>query len=71
MSLVLYFALYVLIVSERPAQDLRYFVWLPVFPLFAFVARLHCALAILQEMVLKSHLDSSMAPWWVLRRTKF
>lgn len=70
-SLVLYYALYVLIVSERPAQDLRYFVWLPVFPLFAFAARLHSALAILQEIVLKSHLDSSMAPWWVLKRTKF
>jgi cellulose synthase/poly-beta-1,6-N-acetylglucosamine synthase-like glycosyltransferase len=70
-SLALYFALYVLIVSERPAQDLRYFVWLPVFPLFAFAARLHSAVAILQEVLLKSHLDSSMAPWWVLRRTKF
>lgn len=70
-SLVLYYALYVLIVSERPAQDLRYFVWLPAFPLFAYAARLHCAVAILQEMLLKSHLDSSMAPWWVLRRTKF
>lgn len=70
-SLVLYYALYVLIVSERPADDLRYFVWLPVFPLFAFATRLHSAVAILQEMILKSHLDSSMAPWWVLRRTKF
>ena len=70
-ALVLYFALYVLIVSERPTHDMRYFTWLPVFPLFAFATRLHSALAILQEMILKSHLDSSMAPWWVLRRTKF
>lgn len=70
-ALLLYYALYVLIVSERPAQDLRYFAWLPVFPLFAFAARLHSAVAILQEIVLKSHLDSSMAPWWVLKRTKF
>lgn len=70
-SLVLFYALYLLIVSERPADDLRYFVWLPVFPLFAFATRLHCAVAILQEMILKSHLDSSMAPWWVLKRTKF
>ena len=70
-ALVLYFALYVLIVSERPTHDMRYFAWLPVFPLFAFATRLHSALAILQEMILKSHLDSSMAPWWVLRRTKF
>lgn len=70
-ALSLYFALYVLIVSERPLQDLRYVTWLPLFPLFAFCARVHSAWAILQEMVFKSHLDSAMAPWWVLRRTKF
>ena len=70
-SLALYFGLYVLIVSERPGPDLRYFAWLPLFPLFAFANRLQSAIAILQEMTLKSHLDSSMAPWWVLRRTKF
>ena len=70
-ALILYYALYVLIISERPTQDLRYFIWLPVFPLFAYAARIHSAFAILQELVLKSHLDSSMAPWWVLRRTKF
>jgi poly-beta-1,6-N-acetyl-D-glucosamine synthase len=70
-ALTLYFALYVLIVSERPLQDVRYVTWLPLFPLFAFCARVHSAWAILQEMVVKSHLDSAMAPWWVLRRTKF
>ncbi len=29
------------------------------------------AFAILQDIFLTSHLDSSMAPWWVLRKTKF
>jgi len=31
----------------------------------------HGAYAILQEIFLNSHLDSAMAPWWVLRKTKF
>lgn len=70
-ALAIYFALYLLAVSERPAGDLRYFAWLPLFPLFAFAARVHSAAALVQEMLLKSHLDSAMAPWWVLRRTKF
>lgn len=70
-ALALYFALYLLVVSERPLADLRYFGWLPLFPLFAFAARVHSAVAIVQELLMKTHLDSAMAPWWVLRRTKF
>lgn len=70
-ALVLYFLLYVVVVSERPLEDLGYLGWLVPFPLFAFVNRVHCSLSTLQEMFLKAHLDSSMAPWWVLRKTKF
>jgi hypothetical protein len=70
-SLVFYFLLYIVAVSERPWDDAVYLAFLPLFPLFAFVNRVHCAFAILQEIVLRSHLDSAMAPWWVLRKTKF
>ena len=63
--------LYVIAVSERPVEDLDYLRFLPLVPLFAFVNRIHCAFSILQELFLNSHLDSSMAPWWVLRKTKF
>jgi cellulose synthase/poly-beta-1,6-N-acetylglucosamine synthase-like glycosyltransferase len=69
-ALVLYFALYMVAVSERPKQDLVYFLYLPLVPLFAFIARVHSAFALLNEMLMKSHLDSSMAPWWVLRKTQ-
>lgn len=69
-ALALYLGLYVLAVSERPWQDLVYFLFLPLFPVFAFASRGHSAFAILTEMVTKSHLDSSMAPWWVLRNTE-
>ena len=70
-ALALYYLAYLLAVSERPRQDAGYLPYLPLYPLFAFAARLHCAFAVLAEMFMKSHLDSSMAPWWVLRRTKF
>ena len=42
-----------------------------LFPAFAFVTRLWNGVATLSEMFMKSHLDSSMAPWWVLRKTRF
>jgi cellulose synthase/poly-beta-1,6-N-acetylglucosamine synthase-like glycosyltransferase len=70
-ALLIFFLLYVVVVSERPHEDVAYLGWVVVFPLFAFVNRVHCSLSTLQEMFLKAHLDSSMAPWWVLRKTKF
>jgi cellulose synthase/poly-beta-1,6-N-acetylglucosamine synthase-like glycosyltransferase len=70
-ALAIYYAAYLLSVSERPREDAAYVPYLPLYPLFAFAARLHSAFAVLAEMFMKSHLDSSMAPWWVLRKTKF
>ena len=71
LAIIFYFLLYVIAVSERPKEDLDYVRFLPLMPLFAFANRLHCAFSILTEMTMNSHLDSSMAPWWVLRKTKF
>ena len=71
LAIIFYFLLYVIAVSERPKEDLDYLRFLPLMPLFAFANRLHCAFSILTEMTMNSHLDSSMAPWWVLRKTKF
>lgn len=70
-ALLLFFLLYVVVVSERPREDLGNLWLVGLFPLFAFVNRVHCSLSTLQEIFLKAHLDSSMAPWWVLRKTKF
>ncbi len=70
-SVILFFLIYVVVISERPWQDIGYFLLLPLVPLFAFATRVNSALSLLQEAVLKSHLDSSMAPWWVLKKTKF
>ena len=65
------FAQYWWQLSERRAYDLQFLWVLPLFPAFAFVTRIWCAVATLTEMFTRQHLDSSMAPWWVLRKTKF
>lgn len=70
-ALLLYFLLYLAAVSERPREDLRLLPWLLPFPLFAYAARVHGSFALMQEIFLRGHLDSAMAPWWVLRKTKF
>ena len=40
-------------------------------PFFAFANRIHNTVSLLQEALLKSHLDTSMAPYWTVRKTKF
>jgi cellulose synthase/poly-beta-1,6-N-acetylglucosamine synthase-like glycosyltransferase len=62
---------YWLLYSERRRQDLKLAVLLPLFPLFTFVMRCWNAVATLTELLTRSHLESAMAPPWVLRRTKF
>ncbi|PIE57271.1 MAG: N-acetylglucosaminyltransferase [Desulfobulbus propionicus] len=65
------FLTYLLLVSERKKQDIKLGIYLPLFPGFMFILRVWNGLAVLKEILFKSHLDSSMAPWWVLKRTKF
>lgn len=70
-ALVIYFTLYWVLVSERRKNDALYFLYLPLYPLFAFYSRMCCVVGLLNEMLNRGHLDTSMAPWWVLRKTKF
>lgn len=62
---------YLLVCSERRAADAALAWLVPLFAGFTFLTRCWSAVATLSEMLLKSHLDSAMAPSWVLRRTKF
>jgi poly-beta-1,6-N-acetyl-D-glucosamine synthase len=62
---------YLLLCSERRTADAGLAWLVPVFAGFAFITRCWSAVATLAEIFLKTHLDSSMAPGWVLRRTKF
>ncbi|AWB10374.1 N-acetylglucosaminyltransferase [Thermodesulfobium acidiphilum] len=69
--LSIYFLLYFLLISDRLKEDIVYFFYIPLFPLFAFVSRMNTALAIFHSIINKSHLDSNIAPWWVLRKGRF
>ena len=62
---------YLLQLSERKRYDLSFWWVTFLFPAFAFVTRVWNALATMSELFTRSHLDSSMAPWWVLKRTRF
>ncbi len=66
-----FFLEYLLLVSERPRQDLQLAWVLPLYPLLTFASRIWSGVATLAELFMRSHLDSSMAPWWVLKKTKF
>jgi poly-beta-1,6-N-acetyl-D-glucosamine synthase len=67
----LMYAEYWLLYSERRRHDLRLGWLLLAFPGFTFLTRCWSAVATLNELLTRSHLDSAMAPTWVLRRTKF
>ncbi len=69
-TLVFYFV-FLVFLSERPRQDLKLAPLLPLVPLFTFFSRLWSGAATLWEITFKGHLDSAMAPWYVLKKTKF
>ncbi|WP_454868022.1 glycosyltransferase family 2 protein [Pseudomonas farris] len=59
-------------VSDRPRQDVTLGLLVPVFPLFMLLIRCWSAVAMLNEMFRRGHEETSMAPWWVLKRaTRF
>ncbi|MBD9562680.1 glycosyltransferase family 2 protein [Pseudomonas sp. PDM09] len=59
-------------VSDRPRQDVTLGFLVPVFPLFMLLIRCWSAVAMLNEMFRRGHEETSMAPWWVLKRaTRF
>lgn len=69
--LAIYFLLYCGLISERWRSDLIYLFYLPLYPLFALLERANSIVGLLHEVFNRSHLDSAMAPWWVLRKTKY
>lgn len=68
---VFFFLITLFFLSERPEEDRHLIPLLPLMPVFAFFTRLWSAFAIMWEMTGRGHLDSSMAPWWVLKKNKF
>lgn len=70
-ALLILFIFYIIGISERISQDIKYLPFLLLYPFFAFITRVNSAFAIIQEIFIGTHYDSAMAPWWVLRKTKF
>ncbi len=66
--LVLFYCQVLLAISERPRVDASLAKWLPVYPFYALAMRLVCLFALLNEIVRRSHEESAMAPWWVMKR---
>lgn len=71
LTVVLYLCMMIM-VSERPREDLRLAVFIPVFPVFMMIMRCWSAVAILNEAWRRGHEESGMAPWWVIKKgTRF
>jgi cellulose synthase/poly-beta-1,6-N-acetylglucosamine synthase-like glycosyltransferase len=68
---LLLFVTYALVLSERQRDDWPYLRFVPLFPFYTFATRVWNAFATLAEALAQQHLDSSMAPWWVLKKTRF
>lgn len=64
------FILFLIFVSDRRSEDLSAIATLPLFPLFQFVVRVWSAVALLNQFCNRGHLDSAMAPLWVLIKGK-
>ncbi|NOI75094.1 glycosyltransferase family 2 protein [Vibrio coralliilyticus] len=69
LSLII-FIVYVGLVSERKKEDIKEMKWLPLYPIYQFFMRLITAFSMVNEVVRRSHEESSMAPWWVLKKGK-
>lgn len=67
---LLMYILFLILVSERVKQDFKMIGWLFLMPFYQQFMRFMATLFILNEIMFKGHQDSSMAPWWVIRKTK-
>ena len=69
LTALLFLAMLVM-VSERPRQDSCLLPIVFVFPLFMLVMRCWSVVAMLNEALRRGHEETSMAPWWVLKKAK-
>lgn len=62
------YAHYLVIVSREKVRDLKMILYLPIFPIYNLILRVLMIWFFANEMIFRTHRDSSMAPWWVLKR---
>lgn len=69
---VVQYILYLIVGSQRPIEESKEFIFMPLYPFFGMVSRLWTVVSILNQILRRGHEESAMAPWWVLKRpTKF
>ena len=68
---LLFYLLAWLGLSERKRSDAWLLPVVLLFPFYNFLLRIWAAVATLAEILLSSHNDSNMAPWWVLKRSRY
>ena len=64
------FIIYLIVISERKKEDFKHIWLLLLIPVYQFVMKIIATLAFIIQLCLKMHRNSSMAPWWVLRKTE-
>lgn len=67
----IFYIAYIILLSERPKEDIALAPMTILFPLINMGVRFWSALATLREAFVWQHLDTTMAPWWVVRKSKF
>ncbi|MCP4179276.1 MAG: glycosyltransferase family 2 protein [bacterium] len=64
----LLYSIYICFVSKDILKDLPYILFMPIMPIFMSFCKVWTTIAIFIELCLKTHKDSNMAPWCVLRK---
>ncbi len=67
---LIHYALFLILVSERPKQDAAALPWVLLYPIYGLTMRTFSAFATINEFIRRGHEESNMAPWWVLSKGK-
>lgn len=62
------YAHYFFMVSREKIRDAKIILYIPIFPIYNLILRVLMIWFFANEMIFRTHRDSSMAPWWVLKR---
>lgn len=63
------FSFYLLLGSERKSRDFNFFWFIPLMPIYQFMMRIWAGIALIYEIIFKTHRGTTMAPWWILRKS--
>ncbi|WP_236939884.1 hypothetical protein [Francisella uliginis] len=61
---------FIILVSERKKQDLAMWYVIPLMPFYSIFLKFVATVAVLSEVFIKTHRDSTMAPTWVNKKVK-